>query len=129
MVQFFHGLLGGNPNGNSNGNNQGQSSSPFSQDNETKRVKVEKKNKEIKKRKALDTYGTNLTQKAKNNQLDNVIGRDKELQRMIQISQVLYQYRYHHLPVLSHLPYCIFLCRNFLLIQSYLLSFFFRFHL
>ena len=85
MVQFFHGLLGGNPNGNSNGNNQGQSSSPFSQDNERKRVKVEKKNKEIKKRKALDTYGTNLTQKAKNNQLDNVIGRDKELQRMIQI--------------------------------------------
>ena len=85
MVQFFHGLLGGNPNGNSNGNNQGQNSSPFSQDNERKRVKVEKKNKEIKKRKALDTYGTNLTQKAKNNQLDNVIGRDKELQRMIQI--------------------------------------------
>ena len=85
MVQFFPGLLGGNPNGNSNGNNPGQSSSPFSQDNERKRVKVEKKNKENKKRKALDTYGTNLTLKAKNNQLDNVIGRDKELQRMIQI--------------------------------------------
>ena len=85
LVQFFPGLLGGNPNGNSNGNNQGQSSSPFSQDNERKRVKVEKKNKENKKRKALDTYGTNLTLKAKNNQLDNVIGRDKELQRMIQI--------------------------------------------
>ena len=46
--------------------------------------KKEKKKKE-KKRKFLDTYGTNLTQKAKNNELDIVIGRDKEIQRMIQI--------------------------------------------
>ena len=57
-------------------------------DNETngnnkKKVKVDKKNN--KKKKALDTFGTNLTQKAKNNQLDEVIGRDKEIQRIIQI--------------------------------------------
>ena len=49
---------------------------------EKKKVKVDKKSK---KRKTLETYGTNLTQKAKNNQLDAVIGRDKEIQRMIQI--------------------------------------------
>ena len=44
--------------------------------------KTEKKNK---KKKYLDTYGTNLTDKAKNGQLDLVIGRDKEIQRIIQI--------------------------------------------
>ena len=49
-----------------------------------KKVKVEKKVKD-KKKKALDTFGTNLTNKAKNNQLDMVIGRDKEIQRVIQI--------------------------------------------
>jgi len=33
----------------------------------------------------LDTYGTNLTAKAKSGALDAVIGRDREIQRMIQI--------------------------------------------
>ena len=52
-----------------------------------KKVKVEKKknNKQNKKRKFLDTYGTNLTNKAKNNELDLVVGREKEIQRIIQI--------------------------------------------
>ena len=44
--------------------------------------KTENKNK---KKKYLDTYGTNLTNKAKDGQLDLVIGRDKEIQRIIQI--------------------------------------------
>ena len=48
------------------------------------KVKVESK-KAKKKKKYLDTFGTNLTQKANNNQLDMVIGRDKEIQRVIQI--------------------------------------------
>lgn len=47
--------------------------------------KVKEKTKPNKKRKALDTYGTNITVKAKNNQIDRVIGRDKEIERMIQI--------------------------------------------
>ena len=47
--------------------------------------KVKEKTKPNKKRKALDTYGTNLTVKAKKNQIDRVIGRDKEIERMIQI--------------------------------------------
>ena len=53
----------------------------------SKNVKSDKKkeNKQNKKKKFLDTYGTNLTVKAKNNQLDMVIGRDKEIQRIIQI--------------------------------------------
>ena len=53
----------------------------------SKNVKSDKKkeSKQNKKKKFLDTYGTNLTVKAKNNQLDMVIGRDKEIQRIIQI--------------------------------------------
>ena len=52
-----------------------------------KKVKVEKKktSKQNKKKKFLDTYGTNLTNKAKNNEIDIVIGRDKEIQRIVQI--------------------------------------------
>ena len=52
--------------------------------NGRQKVKVEKK-KSKKKKKYLDVYGTNLTVKAKNNELDMVIGRDKEIQRVIQI--------------------------------------------
>ena len=59
----------------------------YSQDgNNRKKVKVEKKKpKQSKKKKYLDTFGTNLTNKAKNNELDIVIGRDKEIQRIVQI--------------------------------------------
>ena len=55
--------------------------------NSRKKVKVEKKKnpKQNKKKKYLDTFGTNLTQKAINNELDIVVGRDKEIQRIIQI--------------------------------------------
>ena len=45
----------------------------------------EKRKKKNKKTKYLDTFGENLTEKAKNGKLDKVIGREKELQRMIQI--------------------------------------------
>ncbi len=57
------------------------------QNNGKKKVKIEKKKniKQNKKKKFLDTYGTNLTAKAKNNQLDIVIGRDNEIKRIIQI--------------------------------------------
>ena len=49
-----------------------------------KSVKVDKKPKNNKK-KFLDTYGTNLTNKAKNNGIDEVIGREVEIERIIQI--------------------------------------------
>ncbi|WML33810.1 ATP-dependent Clp protease ATP-binding subunit [Clostridium sp. OS1-26] len=38
-----------------------------------------------KKRKHLDTYGTNLTDKAKNKEVDKVVGRHREIDRVIQI--------------------------------------------
>ena len=55
--------------------------------NGRKKVKIEKRKnkKQNKKKKFLDTFGTNLTNKAKNNELDIVIGRDKEIKRVIQI--------------------------------------------
>ena len=43
-----------------------------------------KKNKKAKKS-PLDTFGVNLTEKAKNDLLDKVIGREKEIDRAIQI--------------------------------------------
>ena len=52
--------------------------------NGRQKVKVEKK-KAKKKKKYLDVYGTNLTVKAKNNELDMIIGRNKEIQRVVQI--------------------------------------------
>ena len=45
----------------------------------------EKRKKKIRKTKYLDTFGENLTAKARDGKIDKVIGRDKELQRMIQI--------------------------------------------
>ncbi len=68
-------------------NNKSENIQNKNNNNENKKSKTEKKKeiKENKKKKYLDTYGTNLTIKAKNNQLDLVIGRDKEIQRITQI--------------------------------------------
>ena len=79
LGSLFSNMFGGN----ANNKNQEQ----LDDSNGRKKVKVEKKknNKQAKKKKFLDTYGTNLTNKAKNNELDMVIGRDKEIQRIIQI--------------------------------------------
>ena len=67
---------------------QNKSDETSNQEQENKKtIRVEKKKnvKQNKKKKFLDTYGTNLTNKAKNNELDLVIGRNKEIQRVIQI--------------------------------------------
>ena len=53
-------------------------------DSSRKKVKTEKRPKE-KKKSFLDIYGTNLTNKARKNELDIVIGRDKEIERVVQI--------------------------------------------
>ena len=71
LGSIFSNMFGENQDGSSNSSS------------EKKKVKVEKK--KDKRKKALETYGMNLTQKAKNGQLDMVIGRDKEIQRMTQI--------------------------------------------
>ena len=48
-------------------------------------AKKEKKEKHKTKRKHLDAYCTNLTAKAKNGEIDNIIGREKEIARVVQI--------------------------------------------
>ena len=68
LGSIFSGMFGGNNSDNSQ---------------TRKAVKEDKKAK--KKKKTLYTYGTNLTNKAKNNEIDNVIGREKEIARVIQI--------------------------------------------
>ncbi|MBR0428081.1 MAG: ATP-dependent Clp protease ATP-binding subunit [Clostridia bacterium] len=65
--------------------NNGQDETSNSGSNVKKKVKPEKKKNANKKKKYLDTFGTNLTVKAKNGELDMVVGRDRELQRVIQI--------------------------------------------
>ncbi len=54
------------------------------EENNTKETKKSKKKKE-KKRKFLSLYCSDLTEKARSGKVDNVIGRDKELERVIQI--------------------------------------------
>ena len=78
------GSLFSNMFGNKNDSSQNQYSNEGSG---RKKVKVEKKKntKQNKKKKYLDNFGTNLTNKAKNNELDIVVGRDKEIQRIVQI--------------------------------------------
>lgn len=76
LGSIFSGIFGAK-----NSNNQDSSSSSASGN---KKVKVDKKTVEKKKR-ILDTFGTNLTIKAKNNQLDEVVGRSMEIERIIQI--------------------------------------------
>ena len=44
-----------------------------------------KQKKQEKKRKYLNMYGTNLTDKAANNEIDRIIGRQREIDRVIQI--------------------------------------------
>ena len=62
------------PNNTNNDSNESQ------KNGSNKKVKVEKKPKQ-KATKYLDTFGTNLTAKARNNMLDAVIGRDKEIRK------------------------------------------------
>lgn len=57
-------------------------------DGDKQNVKDDKKRnkkKEEKKRKFLDTYCTNLTAKAKKGEIDRIIGREKEIYRVMQI--------------------------------------------
>ncbi len=49
------------------------------------KTKVKTKEKTTKKRKFLESFGTNLTAQARAGKIDRVIGREKEISRMIQI--------------------------------------------
>ena len=71
---FFNNLFNGNAD------NQNKSSG------EGKDRKERRKNRKLdKKRKHLNLYCENLTEKAKEGRIDNIVGRDKEIERVIQI--------------------------------------------
>ncbi len=59
----------------------------FQEDKENKnstKTKTQEK-KSVKKKKYLDMYGSNLTEMAKENKIDKVIGRHREIDRVVQI--------------------------------------------
>lgn len=79
MPNILSGLFGGaNPFG---GGNAPSESGEIPDDSDTANKKGEKK----KKLKFLTNYCTNLTQRAREGKLDNVVGRDKEISRVIHI--------------------------------------------
>lgn len=76
LANFLSGMFGGfNPASPENGIDSSEKSEK----------KEKSKGKPEKKKKLLDTYGTNLTAKAKNGQVDMVVGRDREIERLVQI--------------------------------------------
>lgn len=81
---FFSSLLGGASNaGEKEESETKEEKEAITEEKPKKGSKREKK--KDKKTKNLDTYGVNLTKLAKSGKIDNVIGRDKEIQRVIQI--------------------------------------------
>mgnify|MGYP004559919791 CR=1 FL=1 len=61
---------------------ENKDSADADKDQKKKREKPEKTDK---KRKTLETFCTNLTRRAKDGKIDRIIGRDKEIDRVIQI--------------------------------------------
>ena len=85
-MPFLQGLFGDLQNGltvKNEAKNENKSVQTHS-DNNKKQTGKGRRNKE-KKRKFLSLYCTDLTEKARNGKIDNIIGRDKELERVIQI--------------------------------------------
>ena len=66
-------------------NNAVKEDSSDTEKKESKEDKKHNKKKEEKKRKFLDAYCTNLTAKAKRGKIDRIIGREKEIYRVMQI--------------------------------------------
>ncbi len=85
-MPFLQGLFGDLQNGLTVKNEAKSENKPIQthSDNNKKTTVKSRRNKE-KKRKFLSLYCTDLTQKARDGKIDNIIGRDKELERVIQI--------------------------------------------
>lgn len=63
----------------------GDSADPDTKKGSKRRQKRAKKNSQDETRKFLNTYCNNLTKRAKEGKIDNIIGRESEIQRAIQI--------------------------------------------
>ena len=93
MPEFLQGLLKSEnkPDGNEKNEASKEKSDPKHQDDKTEEKhmgifgKKDRKKDKPKELKFLGNYCTNLTQKAKDGKLDAIIGRDKEIARVVQI--------------------------------------------
>ncbi len=85
IPNFIQNLLGGLPNMPKNMNSDSLNEDKLFE-KKTDNIKRDKKqDKKSKKLKFLDSYCTDLTQRATDNKLDNIIGREKEIARTVQI--------------------------------------------
>ncbi|MBQ1242905.1 MAG: ATP-dependent Clp protease ATP-binding subunit [Clostridia bacterium] len=85
-MPFLQGLFGDLQNSLSIKNDsENKPEATSSSTKQSENNKGRRKKKDEKKRKFLMQYCTDLTEKAKAGKLDNIIGRDKELERVVQI--------------------------------------------
>lgn len=87
-MPFLQGLFGDLQNSLSvknEGESKPETVSSASSDKQSENNKGRRRKKDDKKRKFLMQYCSDLTEKAKAGKLDNIIGRDKELERVVQI--------------------------------------------
>ncbi|MGN0150076.1 MAG: ATP-dependent Clp protease ATP-binding subunit [Clostridia bacterium] len=80
MGDMFGGLFGNLPFNFMNGGEK-----PDNVQQDGSETDKKKKNNKKKKKSMLDTYGTNLTEKAAQGEVDRVVSRDAEIERVIQI--------------------------------------------
>ncbi|MBQ8567653.1 MAG: ATP-dependent Clp protease ATP-binding subunit [Oscillospiraceae bacterium] len=87
IPNFIQNLFGGNifPGANANKNEDMEKESDASEDNPQKNEKKERIKPAKPKYKFLDGFCTNLSQRAREGKIDNIVGRDKEIERTIQI--------------------------------------------
>jgi ATP-dependent Clp protease ATP-binding subunit ClpE len=74
-MNIFEGMMPGNSGDESEGEAEPEKGT----------VRTKTKDKKKNKKRLIDTYGTNLNEKAVKGEIDRIIGREKEIQRVIQI--------------------------------------------
>ncbi|MCX7711207.1 MAG: ATP-dependent Clp protease ATP-binding subunit [Clostridia bacterium] len=84
FFSFISKAFSGNADGDEGGNDQPKEKVEEKESKNSTRTKTQEK-KGLRKKKYLDMYGTNLTDQAKEGRLDTVVGRQKEIDRVIQI--------------------------------------------
>jgi ATP-dependent Clp protease ATP-binding subunit ClpA len=67
------------------GGNESPEKGVFSEKENRNATKTKVQEKKNKKKKYLDLYGINITNRARNGEIDKVIGRDNEIERVVQI--------------------------------------------
>ncbi|MCC8191687.1 MAG: ATP-dependent Clp protease ATP-binding subunit [Ruminococcus sp.] len=89
MPSFLSNMLGqfSNPQSNTASENSGVTAGESEADSTKEKKRGRSKDKKDKKSKLkfLPNYATNLTERARDGKLDNIIGRDKEIARVVQI--------------------------------------------